>query len=1487
MYRKSLKWLSAILSTAMILGSSTGLGSLSVVMAAEPDAEFTEDEALTEAIEESEVLDDFEPIDVTDDAAISDAADDVDDYVQDTENLDESQDEEEEISDEAQEADDSVLEESVDDVTASDDEIAEETAEEVEADEEWLQYIPHLTESDKNRTLVALRQDPDKNIGRLSDQLIEEFADMVGKDADSVTYGDISTIKTIKLSPLITDKNIGGVNVATNATEVDLSATSVTVLPSSAFAQMPELETVILPDGLKGLGDHTFADCEKLKVVTLKGKEKKPSQNMLPKGLQQLNGTVPINGERIFAGCTSLERMTIELTNSDALELALNMFDGCCKLSYVKFTNVSKVPNYCFLYAGVGDPKGDPQALLQVVFGTRIVTIGEGAFYGAGIKDGLIDLSSCSGFNSFSDSSFFASNVKTVYIPKNPEITINPMAFAESSLTTLGCLGTRTGYVDCANSHVSIIEDHAFAGCQGIKEFSGNENWQYIEEGTFSGCTSLATVDLSKCKKLQKIDKNAFSKLEVNFTNGRHIYEGCDLRSINIPSSVYYIGDQAFAGCPHLTTAKVNMSTDDMNFFLGVRVFENSTALKSIELSPSIKTIPDWFCMGCTALTAIPTGVNGTALANVETIGRQAFEKCTSLTGINFTTYKSLKTIGENAFYGCDNVRTIAFGAGSNVNTIGNGAFADCGDYPSKRGTYSAVSSIDFTNLKKLTYIGSSAFARAGIAELDLRNTQLTVLSNEAFRGCVALKHVYLNQGLKDVMTGALAGCPNLKGVDVFDETMLNIRTFMGSSGISEGTSVNGASISTDDSKNYTKINSGSFVLKVIPIDDTITVVEGSTGMFPYVVSPSLKATGSDFAISQVVVDGQSVSDKPYKYVKVKGTFSNISEDGIRIPKYYYKSVGKSVYSDLGGQKNTFSNYFEEQENLIVNGHNDRRMFQVEGLKSTGGGKVKFTISYPSEYYCGVNESGMYPLGPDIVYYVEVIQSKDVKYTPQLYTDYNRLQKVLSNQTFELKANAKNPSGSVNLYIDLLPMKKYVYSPDNYNVVVETSNPDIVVVNGGLVEGSKTKFVIPMPGGSNVSAATNGRVISLIPQGVGTAKLTLYAECSPTIKTTVNVDCTQNDIRDISLAVPVEFATSAQAGAKFNILNGVYTYLQKNVTRADNNIGDLRKVTSNTISFSSSNPSIASIDQQGNVTINKISTKGKLVKFTARTIGSEGDVLERELDYTVIYPKISQGARVAANNGSVMVITKMAKGSKQGTVTYAQAPYGASKVTVPSTLKLNGKTYKVTALDGNAFAGNAFVTSVTVGKYVTTIAGGAFRNCPKLKSISIKGKIKTIPGEMCSGCTALASFTVPKTVTTIEANAFNGDKKLKTFKFASGSKLAMIGDGAFNGCTALTKITIPKGVTTVGNNCFMDCKKLKTVTFAKSSKLTTIGANAFNGCKALKTLTITSTKLTTIGQDSLKGIYKKCKIKVPKSKLKEYKTLFKDKGQKKSVKITK
>ena len=158
----------------------------------------------------------------------------------------------------------------------------------------------------------------------------------------------------------------------------------------------------------------------------------------------------------------------------------------------------------------------------------------------------------------------------------------------------------------------------------------------------------------------------------------------------------------------------------------------------------------------------------------------------------------------------------------------------------------------------------------------------------------------------------------------------------------------------------------------------------------------------------------------------------------------------------------------------------------------------------------------------------------------------------------------------------------------------------------------------------------------------------------------------------------------------------------------------------------------------------------------------------------------------------------------------------------------------------------------------------------------------------------ITKLVIPSTVTyngttykvkSISKNAFSGYKKLTTVK--TGTSVNVIGSKAFYNCPKLKTVSLGKNVTTIGANAFSKCTSLKKIVLP--SKVSSIGKQAFSGCKKLQSITIKSSKLTskTIGTKAFSSISKNAVVKVPKNKLKSYKSFLYQKGLQKSVTITK
>ena len=180
---------------------------------------------------------------------------------------------------------------------------------------------------------------------------------------------------------------------------------------------------------------------------------------------------------------------------------------------------------------------------------------------------------------------------------------------------------------------------------------------------------------------------------------------------------------------------------------------------------------------------------------------------------------------------------------------------------------------------------------------------------------------------------------------------------------------------------------------------------------------------------------------------------------------------------------------------------------------------------------------------------------------------------------------------------------------------------------------------------------------------------------------------------------------------------------------------------------------------------------------------------------------------------------------------------------IPSSLK------KVTITGGNisngAFQDCSSLTSVTIGKNVTSIGERMFYGCSSLTNINVdinNKNYKSINGNLYSkddrtliqyaiGKTD-TSFNIPDSVTEIGEGAFIGCDSLTSI--AIPNSVTEIGERAFSGCDSLTSITIPNGVTSIGYSAFENCYSLTSVTIPDS--VTSIEGYAFYGCSSLKTI---------------------------------------------------
>lgn len=376
-----------------------------------------------------------------------------------------------------------------------------------------------------------------------------------------------------------------------------------------------------------------------------------------------------------------------------------------------------------------------------------------------------------------------------------------------------------------------------------------------IGESIFSGCTSLAKITVSPDNKnYSSVDGVLFNK---DMTILIRYPEGAADSSYVVPNSVVEIYSNAFIGCnsiKSITLSKGLKKIYDGTFanltnlesvivqegvqHIGNKAFENCSSLKQISLPESLISIgsvykgnPNDFSAseyfqygrtfyGCTSLEEVKIP------DNVEIIGYSTFYGCTSLSKVKLS--KKLKEIAENTFYGCSSLKNIIIPKG--VLEIGYSAFENC----------TSLENIELPDGLKAIGISvdhyfhtSGCYSFAGCTSLKevVIPDSVTGIGSRAFSGCTSLSKVKLSNNLAIIDEGTFSGCTSLAEI-VIPDSVTKIR------GKSDSEYFGGAFIGCTSlskvklSNNLTEIGIYTFLgctsLAEIDMPDSVTEIDWS-----------------------------------------------------------------------------------------------------------------------------------------------------------------------------------------------------------------------------------------------------------------------------------------------------------------------------------------------------------------------------------------------------------------------------------------------------------------------------------------------------------------------------------------------------------------------------------------------------------------------------------------------------------------------------------
>ena len=193
------------------------------------------------------------------------------------------------------------------------------------------------------------------------------------------------------------------------------------------------------------------------------------------------------------------------------------------------------------------------------------------------------------------------------------------------------------------------------------------------------------------------------------------------ITAVVVPEGVIEVAAKAFLHCRNLKKVSFPSTLRE----IGKYAFEECESLVQVEFSPTTQN-------------------------QVFVVGARAFHDCISLKSIDLSNFRKIAYIYSGAFRGCLGLASVVLP--KNIVEIAPRAFFEC-----------PIKTIEFPH--SLDSLGYGAFAKSGLAWVDLSKTKIRTIPKDAFWHCKKLRSVKLPKTAETVGTAAFQECARLSHV--------------------------------------------------------------------------------------------------------------------------------------------------------------------------------------------------------------------------------------------------------------------------------------------------------------------------------------------------------------------------------------------------------------------------------------------------------------------------------------------------------------------------------------------------------------------------------------------------------------------------------------------------------------------------------------------------------------------------------------------------